>query len=87
MRAEIEDPAMTLLTTSQHPGARVVVLSGNPRAGSRTTAAAVHVAQGNRAHQTLTSRRPIRIGISARRPRIAAARNEREKAFVTARSS
>lgn len=45
MRAEIEDPAMTYQTSSQHPGARVVVLSGNPRAGSRTTAAAVHVAQ------------------------------------------
>ena len=36
---------MTYETSSQHPGARVVVLSGNPRAGSRTTAAAVHVAQ------------------------------------------
>jgi len=36
---------MTYETSSQHPGARVVVLSGNPRAGSRTTAAAVRVAQ------------------------------------------
>jgi FMN reductase len=45
MRAEIEGPAMTHLTSSQHPGAQVVVLSGNPRAGSRTTAAAEHVAQ------------------------------------------
>ena len=45
MRAEIEDPAMSQETSSQHPGARVVVLSGNPRAGSRTTAAAVHVGQ------------------------------------------
>jgi len=36
---------MTYETSSQHPGARVVVLSGNPRVGSRTTAAAAHVAQ------------------------------------------
>ncbi|KQY43827.1 NADPH-dependent FMN reductase [Cellulomonas sp. Root137] len=36
---------MTHLTSSQHTGARVVVLSGNPRSGSRTTAAAVHVGE------------------------------------------
>ncbi|GEK21087.1 NADPH-dependent FMN reductase [Cellulomonas xylanilytica] len=36
---------MSHQTSSQHPGARVVVLSGNPRTSSRTTTAAVHVAQ------------------------------------------
>ena len=42
---------------------------------------------GDRAHQTVTSRRPSRIGTRASRARQAAARNEREKAFVTALSS
>jgi len=36
---------MSHQTSSQHPGTRVVVLSGNPRPGSRTRAAAVHVAR------------------------------------------
>ncbi len=42
---------------------------------------------GDRAHQTLTSRRPRRIGIRASSPSSAATRNEFENAFVTARSS
>ncbi|KQY25331.1 FMN reductase [Cellulomonas sp. Root485] len=48
---------MTHQTSSQHPGARVVVLSGNPRAGSRTTAAAVHVAQASA--RLLGSEQPV----------------------------
>jgi len=41
----------------------------------------------DRAHQAVGLRRPSRIGTSASSARPAAARKEREKAFVTARSS
>ena len=48
---------MTHQTSSQHPGARVVVLSGNPRAGSRTTAAAVRI--GEETARLLGSEQPV----------------------------
>ena len=43
--------------------------------------------QRDRPHQTLTSRLPSTIGMRASRPSKAAARKERENAFVAARSS
>ena len=43
--------------------------------------------QDERAHQKVTSRLPTTMGTSASRPSAAATRNERENAFVTARSS
>lgn len=48
---------MTHQTSSENPGARVVVLSGNPRAGSRTTAAAVQV--GEETARLLGSAEPV----------------------------
>ena len=48
---------MTHQTSSENPRARVVVLSGNPRAGSRTTAAAVRV--GEETARLLGSAQPV----------------------------
>jgi FMN reductase len=48
---------MSQQTSSQHPDARVVVLSGNPRPGSRTTAAAVRI--GEETARLLGSDHPV----------------------------
>jgi FMN reductase len=48
---------MSQQTSASHPDARVVVLSGNPRQGSRTTAAAVRIGETIARH--LGSQRPV----------------------------